>query len=423
MKRLPSPAVLVVAVCCLAPAAIGAALRAAPEPFARIPLEITGDHAFVEVELAGGRLTFAFDSGAGGVALNEATARRLGIAATGEGSAIGAAGARRVPLVGGLSLRLGKLRLEGITAALVALDHLEEVIGRPVDGIVGRDVLRGRVVLLDHDREVLEVHDRATFPFMDWGSACPLRATGPIEIEAAIELSSGESLSGRFHVDSGARAYLVLNSAFGEAHALDGRVGPTYTRAGRALTGVSTVDRVGRVAGVRFCGYRFPSPQGAPVPAVLSGATGGVLARPGSGGLIGNAILRRFNIVFDLDRHRMYLRPNSRWRAPVRTDASGLQLLRRPGGATLVEHVVAGSPADLAGLMRGDELRTIDDTDAAAITLAELRDLLQEPGREFGLVVSRGGESRAVQLETRAFAGLGDVVDASVNAQTGSPPP
>jgi S1-C subfamily serine protease len=159
------------------------------------------------------------------------------------------------------------------------------------------------------------------------------------------------------------------------------------------------------------------------VPAVLSGATGGVLARPGSGGLIGNAILRRFNIVFDLDRHRMYLRPNSRWRAPVRTDASGLQLLRRPGGATLVEHVVAGTPADLAGLMRGDELRTIDDTDAAAITLAELRDLLQEPGREFGLVVSRGGESRAVQLETRAFAGLGDVVDASVNAQTGSPPP
>ncbi len=102
----------------------------APDPVARIPFELTGSHAFIDVELDDAALSFAFDTGAGGVAINRAAAERLGLEATGRGSVTGTAGTTQVPLVDGLELQLDRLRIEGVTAAVVALGHLEEVIGR-----------------------------------------------------------------------------------------------------------------------------------------------------------------------------------------------------------------------------------------------------------------------------------------------------
>ena len=379
----------------------------AAEAPTRIPFEITGYHVFIDVEVEGEALSFAFDTGAGGVALNEATARRLGLEASGSTSVTGAAGSATVPLVGGLALRLGGLRLDGVTAALVALDHLAEVVGRPVDGIIGRDVLRGRLVLLDHDRRVLEIHEKSSLPLQDWGQPCAVRTTGPLEVQGEITLLAGESLTGVFHVDSGAGSFLILNSDFVRTHDLGDRVGFTYARRGRALTGVMTQDRVGRVAGVKFCGQEFPSRElssaRASVPVLLSGATAGVLASPGKAGLIGNAILSRFNLVFDLEHSQMYLKPNRGWDDPIRNDASGLYLVRRRDGTTLIDALVASSPATNAGLAPGDELRSIDGVDTAAMTLAELRDRLKEPEREFVLVVARDGERRVSHLHTRSL--------------------
>ena len=140
------------------------------------------------------------------------------------------------------------------------------------------------------------------------------------------------------------------------------------------------------------------------MPALLSGATAGVLATPGKAGLIGNAILSRFNLVFDLEHSQMYLQPNRRWRDPIRSDASGLNLVRRPGGTTLVDDLVASSPAVNAGLAPGDELRSIDGVDTATLTLAELRDMLKEPEREVLLAVARDGESRVFHLHTRSLS-------------------
>lgn len=93
----------------------------AAEAAVRIPFEITGYHASVDVAAEGVALSFAFDTGAGGIAINEATARRMGLEASGSASASGASGSATVPLVGGLALGLGGLRLDEVTAALVAL--------------------------------------------------------------------------------------------------------------------------------------------------------------------------------------------------------------------------------------------------------------------------------------------------------------
>ncbi len=85
------------------------------------------------------------------------------------------------------------------------------------------------------------------------------------------------------------------------------------------------------------------------------------------------------------------------------TMPSGLYLVRRPDGTALIDDLVAPSPAANAGLAPGDEPRSIDGVDTAAMTLAELRNRLKEPEREFILVVARDGERRVFHLHSRSL--------------------
>ena len=122
----------------------------APEPsVTTIPFEFAGNHTFIEVVINDQELSFVFDTGANGNAINEVTARRLGIESAGSGTATGAAGSFQIALARGVSISIGGLRLSGVGAALVPLGHLEEALGRPIDGIIGRELMDGRIVVLD----------------------------------------------------------------------------------------------------------------------------------------------------------------------------------------------------------------------------------------------------------------------------------
>lgn len=401
-----------------------------------IPFELSGYHAFIEVELEGETLSFIFDTGAGGMAINLSTAERLGLQPTARGRITGAADSTQVSWVSELELELGEVRLQGLDAALVPLDHLERGLGRTIDGIVGQDLMHGRLVLLDHSRGIIEVHGPESLDLQTWGEPCRLTRTGPLEIEGVLRLASGDTLEGRFHVDSGAGSYLVVNSDFVRRHRLDQRVGSLYTRRGRALTPTLTQDRIGRVAGVELCGHSFPGPPSSGetptpaiaetlgVPAILSGASAGVLARRGHGGLIGNAILTRFDLLFDLDRRSLYLRPNALWDGPIRDDASGLNVVLRDDGRIEVDEVIASSPADEAGFEPGDTLRRLDGTDLGTMPLAVLRGRLMEPGKTLRFEIVRKGQPSSLAIRTREqLVSNSTAVGASApSASTAAPP-
>jgi hypothetical protein len=377
-----------------------------PEPsVTTIPFEFAGNHTFIEVVINDRELSFVFDTGANGNVINEVTARRLGIESVGSGTAMGAAGSFQIALARGVSISIGGLRLSEVGAALVPLGHLEEALGRPIDGIIGRELMDGRIVVLDYERNVIELHARERFPFESWGQPCAMKTRGLLRVDGAIRLSDGESIRGKFYIDSGAGMFLDLNSTFVRKHALEDRVGRSYAITGRALTGVAIPYRVGRIDSLSFCGHEFPGPedQASGLPVRLSGATSGVQAANNRAGLIGNAILRRFNFVFDSTRQRMYLKPNRTWGNAIRTDASGLRLIKQANGAVLISEIVAGSSAALVGLAAGDQLLSIDGADAISMPLAALRTRLKQLGKTFSLEIVRDGTSRKVVLEPRSL--------------------
>jgi hypothetical protein len=383
-----------------------------------IPFEFGGYHTFIEVRLKGKTLSFVFDTGAAGVALNETTARRLGIEPSSYGMATGAGGSMRIGMARGLRMGIASLRLENVTAAVLPLAHLEEYIGRPLDGIIGRDVMRGRVVLLDHDRNVIEIHPRKAFPFKDWGPPCRLLGGALPTVKGEVELLDGTKLPGKFHIDTGAGLYLSLNSPFADRHGLESRIGVTYPRTGRALTGVAIHDTIGQVASVGFCGYQFP-PPGTRFPVGLSGATEGVQADKSGAGLVGNAVLRRFNIAFDIAANKMYLKPNSGWDAPIRSDATGLLFKHdrhHTNRVVKVIEVVSGSPAAEAGLEIGDRIVSVDGVGAETVSLADLRDRFMETGKVFQVEADRDGVMHHVELRSRSL-----FAEAASRSEQGSP--
>ena len=367
-----------------------------PAPPVEVPFELSGNYVFVEVRVNGREASFAFDTGAQGTAINSDLARRMGIKASFNATAVGADGPVQVSVAPGQWVELGSLSFGRVDLILVPLAHLEERLGRPIDGIVGSDLLDGRVVVVDQDRRVIEISDRRTFRSADWGEPCTLSGVpGHMTVRGAIQLLDGAWVEGPFVVDSGAGRFLTLATPFSQQYDLESRVGPTYLIPGGGAGIAGSRQRVGHVRGFRFCDLEVRGDkhleESAGIPASLSQVTSGVLSRRSLAGLLGSGILNRFNIAYDASGRRMYLRRNARSGDPFRSDASGLVLLRRPGGEVRVVEIVPGSSADRAGIRPGDVLRSIDGAQTAPITLEAVRAALRVIGETRRLQLERDG--------------------------------
>ena len=75
-----------------------------------------------------------------------------------------------------------------------------------------------------------------------------------------------------------------------------------------------------------------------------------VTSYPNLGGLIGNDILRRFNVILNYDRRYFCLTPNSHYHDLFDYSYSGLSIYWEDDGMIRVGDVMPGSPAEKAGL-------------------------------------------------------------------------
>jgi hypothetical protein len=78
----------------------------------------------------------------------------------------------------------------------------------------------------------------------------------------------------------------------------------------------------------------------------------------GRHGLIGNLFFRHFKVIFDYPNKTMWLKPAKNYADGYQFDRSGMYLMSTGAaeGALLVQFVVPGSPAQEAGIRRGDQL-------------------------------------------------------------------
>jgi C-terminal processing protease CtpA/Prc len=80
-------------------------------------------------------------------------------------------------------------------------------------------------------------------------------------------------------------------------------------------------------------------------------------------------------------------------------DRAGVWINDSAKGFKIVD-LVAGGPADAAGLKVGDEITAVDDAPSASIRLTDMRQKLRDTpaGTVLKLTVDRGGQTQVVSL-------------------------
>lgn len=377
-------------------ALLALALAAAPAaPVADVPFDDAFGLVFFEATIGdSGPLSFMLDTGFDVSVLNTDVAARLGLKAAEVKSEAAPGGAVEVGALPPATLSIGALRVEGLRLSTVPLTPLAGFVGRPLDGVLGHDVLASRVVEIDYPERRLRFRSAEGYQHEGPGQVLPVTfQDSQALVIAGVEMPGGRTVFAPFKLDTGSLDLAGLNFNFvRDGHLIAADVpelhvrgiavgGDTEGRLFRAAALVLGIDRVERP----LLGYTVDS--------------AGFENRPDAGTL-GGALLSRHRLILDYPRSRIILEGGSRGPAPrVGEDMAGAVLTSTgPAFATVVvAQVIAGTPAAVAGLVAGDEIVTAG---GRRVSLREARELLQEPGG-LDLVIRREGQERKLRLERR----------------------
>lgn len=335
-------------------------------------------------------LNFILDTGSGGISLDSTTCDRLKLnSVISDKTILGIAGARQVRFMYNAHLHLPGLTVDSLNFHVSDYDILSSVYGDKVDGIVGFSFFSRYIVKIDYDSLKVYVYSKGSFKYPKGGHLLKPSISNNIPMQYAF-VKEAESINSRFYFDTGAGLCLLFSSEFAsDSSILDPRK-KTYLTQAQGLGGKANM-RLTTIKELKIGPYRFRN-----VPTYIFDDDYNVTSYPNICGLLGNDIMRRFNVVLNYDRHEIYLTPNSHYRDLFDYSYTGLQIYWVNGEVT-VGDVMKDSPADKAGLKEEDIILAVNNNFSNNIQL--YKNLLQSTGDKVKILVKRNGE--LVQLVLR----------------------
>ncbi len=261
--------------------------------------------------------------------------------------------------------------------------------GSPIHGILGADILSRFVISIDYRRQVIEFIDPGTFKEEKGYAEIPMtlhRNKPFLHLPTKIHEHT-DALPFKYLLDTGAALPLLLLTNSHPAihlpdHVVQGILGMGL---GGFLTGAK-----GRIQQV----YLGPFPINN-----LVGSFQDVSLYPdtthlqGRHGILGNLVLDRFDLILDYPRGRAFVRPNDDYADPFPVDRSGLFLISSGFDLStiMVQEVIPGSPAFIAGIRPGDILKKYKFWPVSFFGLEGLTQRFRkEPGKKIRLKIKRG---------------------------------
>jgi hypothetical protein len=309
---------------------------------ATIPFELyRGNRMFLKGSINGVETTMVLDSGAGVTTLDKAFAQKIGLTNGQKISALGTGGEQDAELFQNVTIEAGNLKLSGATVVAIDLSQIAKGIGRPMPVILGRELFMNSVVAIDFDRKEMSLSPSKGFVAPNGAKEVKLKRDGTLHyipvslaglppVDAAFDLGNGGALSISKEYHEAHREF----SALPHAISLSGGVGGLHEM---KMVTVPKVD----MAGFEFGG----------VPANLGALADGPYEDRAN---VGIQMFRPFELTLDLGNDRLWLKRHDK-PAEFSRDRTGMFTLLE-GDHFNVLHVSPGSPADRAGLKKGDKL-------------------------------------------------------------------
>lgn len=327
-------------------------------------------------------LNFILDTGSGGISLDSATVDYFGLKGTPSNRTIrGIAGIRNVSFLNNRTLRLPGLTVDSLNFHINDYSILTAVYGEKIDGIIGYSVFSRYIIKIDYDSSKIEFWTKGLYKYPRGGYLLkPVINTIPVQ---QLRVKDERTINARFLYDMGAGLNMMLSTDFLNDSSLLSKKRKLYTKEAEGLGG--KIDMAMTVVKeVKLGPYKFRN-----VPIYVFNDTFNITSYPFLGGLIGNDILRRFNVVINYDHRDIYLVPNSHYNEPFDYSYTGIELYYIDG-AIIIGDVAKDSPAEKAGLQEGDVVVAVNKNFSQ--NLQQYKAAIQTTGDRLQLVIQRNGE-------------------------------
>lgn len=336
-------------------------------------------------------LNFILDTGSGGISLDSSTVERLKIPSEASDKTIrGIAGLKKVRFANNHTLYFPNLRVDSLNFHINDYEILTSVYGENIDGIIGYSFLSRYIVKIDYDTLLLSVYNRGSFKYPRGGFLTrPTLSSIPI---TSHRLKENSTSLARYFFDTGAGLCLLLTDDFVEDSLVFSSKKKMYTTQAEGLGG-KTFMKLTTIKEFKLGPYKFKR-----VPTYIFDDEFNVTNYPYLGGLIGNDLLRRFNVYLNYGRKEIYLVPNKHFRDAFDYAYTGLGFYFINGQVTVTD-IMKGSPAEKAGFLEGDIIIAVNNN--MTRNIQTYRNMLQQPGEKLKFLVVRQQDGDLEELNMK----------------------
>ena len=334
-------------------------------------------------------MNFILDTGSGGISLDSTTCAELNIILKQSDTIVsGIAGARKVSFAFNRKLITGNLTTDSLNFYVNDYSLLGSVYGKKIDGIIGYGLLSRYILDINFDSAFIKMYEPGKFKYQRLGTLLKPNLRRLIAIPLTVR--DKEKVISNFYLDTGAGLCLLITEQFLKYNNIIlKRRKPVSTQV-QGLGG-KKIMRLTIVKSLKIGPYTFRN-----VPANLYDDESNILSYPYTAGLLGNDIMRRFNITLNYPEKEIHITPNSFFTDRFDYAYTGLSLYQYDN-KIFIDDIVEKSPADKAGLKNGDEIISVNTNISGNIQQYE--NLLQNTNEKILLIIKRSGTPYIISLQ------------------------
>jgi hypothetical protein len=334
---------------------------------------------------------FILDTGSGAISLDSATVAEFNIPNSPSGKSVrGIAGVKAVNHALDHSLTFPNLKVDSLTFYINDYDLLTSVYGIKIDGIIGYSLLKRYIVKVDFDSMSIEIHTPGKYKYPRSGKLFyPTFTALPI---LPFIIQDEKKIQPKFYIDTGAGLSLLVTEQMASDSSFFMKKRKPLPILAQGLGGKKAI-KITITKKVRIGPYSFKK-----VPTHVLDDTYNVISYPFLGGLIGNDLLRRFNLVINYPAKEFFIKPNSHFKDAFDYSYTGINLYSIDG-AIEIHDIVPNSPASKAGILDGDILIAVNKNFTNNILV--YKDLLAKTKTQVTLIILRNNEliNKKIKIE------------------------
>lgn len=204
------------------------------------------------------------------------------------------------------AFKVGNVELTDQRIIMLQSDRMK---GFPSDGVTGYSLFGNFIVEIDYDRMIITLHGSNKLTFNSTWQSLPVtfKHNKIPWVDAVVNINGDIDIPVSIYIDLASSEALEMLVRDNMQYDLPQEVEDYYL--GRGLSG-DIYGQKGRISSLKIGSFYLKDVVTAFAPSKIRSK------QEGADGVLGNNALRRFNVIFDYEKARLYLKPNTYFSEP-----------------------------------------------------------------------------------------------------------